>query len=523
MLDNTKLINKITYNGSIVTTHAENLKSDLFHLYIDKTLDKIDDIGGAISKPVALSNFSYLSYINLPQLSYVSNSQFYNDIKLEYVSIPNCSYISNSAFMSCSNLSYVNAFGTERLYQYAFYNCYKLQEVNLQNCIAISDYAFYACRSLSSLYLPELQTLNLASNTPFMYCSNLTSIQMPQAILTGSYIASNYFNGCNNLSYILLPSTITSLYGSCFKDCYNFDFEKAKLTLNNYSYIGDYAFCNCSKLTDINNLNSMVKSIYAFTFYGTGIYNADLPYVTHIYNNAFEKCFNLSYVSIPNCSYVADYAFSNCTELIKCDLGNKLTSLPVGLFMGCTKLEEFNIPASISYIPSSTFYKTNISSINIPSSVQSMYSYAFAKCTNLTYVNTNNVLSIGASAFNGCSNLSIAILPKAQRLYRYAFANCTHLKAIFMPNISTLYSNVFNTCANLSIICITNNYIPTLSSMDWFSNTPIITSSYLSYYGSIYVPTSLVSAYQVTTNWAAYSSRITSIENLPEEYKEWQE
>ena len=45
-----------------------------------------------------------------------------------------------------------------------------------------------------------------------------------------------------------------------------------------------------------------------------------------------------------------------------------------------------------------------------------------------------------------------------------------------------------------------------------FNNTPIKFSSYLGYYGSIYVPAELVSAYQTASNWSEYADRFVAIE-----------
>jgi len=44
-----------------------------------------------------------------------------------------------------------------------------------------------------------------------------------------------------------------------------------------------------------------------------------------------------------------------------------------------------------------------------------------------------------------------------------------------------------------------------------FSNTPIHLSTYLGYFGSIYVPASLLASYKTATNWATYSNRMVGI------------
>ena len=72
---------------------------------------------------------------------------------------------------------------------------------------------------------------------------------------------------------------------------------------------------------------------------------------------------------------------------------------------------------------------------------------------------------------------------------------------------------MFSNCSNLSMFVIGTGYssVCVLSTYNIFENSPIEYSSYLGYYGSIYVPASLVDAYKTATNWTYYSSRIQPI------------
>lgn len=44
-----------------------------------------------------------------------------------------------------------------------------------------------------------------------------------------------------------------------------------------------------------------------------------------------------------------------------------------------------------------------------------------------------------------------------------------------------------------------------------FYNTPMSSSTYLGYFGSIYVPSSLLNSYKTATNWTFYSNRMVGI------------
>ena len=75
-------------------------------------------------------------------------------------------------------------------------------------------------------------------------------------------------------------------------------------------------------------------------------------------------------------------------------------------------------------------------------------------------------------------------------------------------------TDVFNSCSKLATLIVNTPLVCPIGS-GCFTNTPMLDSTYLGYYGSVYVPDNLVSQYQVATNWSSISDRITGISNLP--------
>jgi hypothetical protein len=65
-------------------------------------------------------------------------------------------------------------------------------------------------------------------------------------------------------------------------------------------------------------------------------------------------------------------------------------------------------------------------------------------------------------------------------------------------------------CIQLGALFITASSVPTLSASA-FQSTPIVNSTFLSSFGSIYVPSSLYSAYISANNWSAFSARIVPL------------
>ena len=65
-------------------------------------------------------------------------------------------------------------------------------------------------------------------------------------------------------------------------------------------------------------------------------------------------------------------------------------------------------------------------------------------------------------------------------------------------------------CVTLTALYLLSTSVVTLANVNAFTNTPISESTLTGDFGSIYVPESLVSAYQSATGWSTYSARITA-------------
>ena len=98
--------------------------------------------------------------------------------------------------------------------------------------------------------------------------------------------------------------------------------------------IGNYAFRNCSSLTEVTIPNS----------------------VTSIGGSAFEGCSSLTEVTIPNSvTSIGNDAFRNCSSLTEVTIGNSVTSISYSAFEGCSSLTEVTIPNSVTSIGGRAF------------------------------------------------------------------------------------------------------------------------------------------------------------------------
>lgn len=107
--------------------------------------------------------------------------------------------------------------------------------------------------------------------------------------------------------------------------------------------------------------------------------------VTEIADYAFKNCTSLTQVNFPaSLTKIGEYAFSGCTGLTSLSLPASLEKLDNYAFSGCTEITgTVAIPANLRYISWNAFYNCN-----------KIDAFDFTQCTQLTF--------IGSSAFASC-------------------------------------------------------------------------------------------------------------------------
>ena len=179
--------------------------------------------------------------------------------------------------------------------------------------------------------------------------------------------------------------------------------------------------------------------------------------VTSIGQSAFEYCFGLTSITLPN----------------------SVTSIGDGAFSGCEYLSSINIPNSLTFIGEGAFYHCSaLSSIIIPNGVTSISSYTFGECHGLTSITIpNSVTSIGQEAF----------------------WNCDVLTAITIPSgVTAIGESAFDRCHRLTSITI-NKDTPISISSDTFSERANAT---------LYVPYRSKAAYEAASYWKEFKEII---------------
>lgn len=206
--------------------------------------------------------------------------------------------------------------------------------------------------------------------------------------------------------------------------------------------------------------------ISAFQLY-TSLQTASFPAASEIRENAFYGCASLEQVFFPSLQNIGNNAFGNCVKL-KGIQSPLVVSIGYNAFMSCSALQTVDFPL-VTAIETSTF----------------------VDCHNLSSVNLPEVTTISSQAFVRCSKIGTLSFPKITSIANLAFFNCAMLLSFYIMQSSVVY----------------------LSHSNAFRWTPIdgSTASTGGVLGSIYVPASLLTAYQSATNWAFFSERFVGV------------
>ena len=188
---------------------------------------------------------------------------------------------------------------------HAFAGCSALQEITLPPQItSIGNYAFgtytdsngYStpCSSLHSIVIPPSVT------TIGAYAfrqSGLTEVILPPSVTSIGTLA---FGECNNLEYVYLPASVTSIDGNAFTGT---SIETIEVDQENPVY-DSRGGCNAIIQTDINKLITGCKSTV-------------IPdNVVSIGVSAFENATGLTTITLPSSvESIGEFAFANCTGL----------------------------------------------------------------------------------------------------------------------------------------------------------------------------------------------------------------
>ena len=295
---------------------------------------------------------------------------------------------------------------------------------------SIGASAFSYCQDLTGVLVPS--SIRSIGYRAFYHCAKLTNVELQIGVLT---VGTSAFEGCSSLSNVIFPLGLHTIYDTAFKNCKALSSLDLPLGL---SMIGMSAFEGCSGLVSVS-VPVGVKEIPSGLFYGcTSLQSVALPIgLIKIGSSAFKNCSSLKGCSIPkSVDSIGLNCFSDTPILLDQPDGIVLSDgWLLGVSGDCGK--SISLPASCVHMSAGALGSSGVEQVIIPNNWTHLSSGAFANCEHLTKVELPRMLEvIGAHAFESCSSLVSIEIPESVRIFEMeefayvTFALCSALQCV---------------------------------------------------------------------------------------------
>lgn len=360
----------------------------------------------------------------------IGDSAFYQRNDIRQITIPKgVTEIGAGAFAHSYTIRQITIpEGVTVINKSAFSGCMELYSLQLPSTLTTIGFGAFADSGLKSITIPSSAS-NL-KNGIFSNCYLLTDVVFSDG---ATKIGIGMFWGCDNLSNVTIPASVTSIEEDAFDLC-------DKMTIHGAA--GSYA----ETYAKVNNIPFV----------------ADLPSVAPGEAPSAESDFLISD------GVLSDYDGTASKVVIP----NSVTRIATGVFNECDFLEEVTIPSSVTKIGTMCFYNCkNLKIVNMPSGLTDIGTYSFwgtpylknlgdfatvngvllayqGKDKDITI--PENVSSIGNAAFNGYSLNSVTLSKNTRHIGNGAFADCKSLTSVTIPTrVTSIGLEAFASCKRL--------------------------------------------------------------------------
>ncbi len=314
-----------------------------------------------------------------------------------------------------------------------------------QGVTGIYHRAFQDCTSLERIEIPD--TIEVIGRKAFSGCNTLKEISLPESV---THIGGSMFFGCTSLEEVIIPNSVTEIEWESFGECTSLKEITIPESVTNMSYCGFY------------NLDLKINCLSPhFKVQDGVVYSADMSRLLH----AFESCPHE--LVIPKTVTTIDVgAFMGCTKLQNIILPEGLKAINDSAFMGCSALMALTIPSSVTQIGLNPIAGSGIKKITCLSPIFNVHGGAlysadmsrliacFSAQEDFTVPNTVRIIE--DRAFSCVGNPRKVTLSNSQVIiHERAFGDCGSIEQITITYATTdIKAEAFNECYNLKRVIV---------------------------------------------------------------------
>lgn len=301
--------------------------------------------------------------------------------------------------------------------------------------IGIDFYAF-SDGTLETVEIPS--TVKYIEYSAFENCTALTTVTGCAGL---TRIDEDVFRGCEALKSVSLGDKLETIGDNVFNECSSLTTITGGSALKE---IGNSAFAYCTSLTSFD-FNEGLSTIGENAFEGSGLTSAKLPStLKELPALLFYDCADLTSADLTalgaifdNTDNFGESIFEGCSALKSARIPTDATIIPDFLFNN-TGIEEFDFPATLTYIGQGAFSGTPIKHIVIPDNVWGIDEMAFYHCTSLETLDLGKgVELIGYATFQGCTNLTeVKVSPVLRSIDLRAFVDCKNISRVYISDLA---------------------------------------------------------------------------------------
>ena len=411
-LENVKFINQSAFQGCIITGDESgelNLKS-----------------------AVAIGDYAFaeVPYYDMNGNTVYARNQF-STLTLSET----CKSVGAFAFSDNQLLTTLNVESDFlKLGQYAFEGCSKLSAVDI-NAAVIPTGTFSECKSLKSVsigkdvsVISEYAFRNTAvskftvdvSNSTFLACDGgkyLTNKDGTELMLVAPTLSR----------FALVDSKITSIGLGAFSSNANI----LSVNLPSVSYLGDFAFSECSKLSEIKL--GELTNIGAYAFEKTGVTEFEAHAGIEIGDYAFTGSKIRSVKINDGVEIRGNGVFANCTSLTTVEIGDNVKLSGYGIFLN----DKYH--AKVDIVTRPVYNSETGTHYNKDYDI-----YTVALDGTITSLTIGDNVEIGHSAFYGASKLESVTIGSGVKIGARAFYNCESLRNIDLSMVTEIGAEAFS-------------------------------------------------------------------------------